>query len=399
MNAKRKMFLKMLLYSLVRRKSRMIVALLSIIIGATILSGLVTIYYDVPRQMSSEFRNYGANMIVSSSDDTYIDDDEISTVVSQISSKDLEGYTPYRYDNCQVNNLPVTVAGTKFTYTDKTSPYWSISGSMPSGVDGEVLVGAKVANTFGVKVGDNITITTKEKEVTEEIESQLTSLDFTYTVDGVLYVDRELVLKIVGILETGSTEEEYMYTTYNDLSYITFSTRGYDLIEFSISSTNLSSYVEKINNLSLNVTAKLVKRVTASEGSVLTKLQSLVFIVTAVVLILTMICVATTMTAVIAERRKEIGLRKSLGASSKDIVLEFFAEGAILGTIGGILGSVLGYVFALVISLNVFSSAITFRPLLIPITILASIFVTAISSLIPIRGAVQIEPALVLKGE
>ena len=399
MNAKRRMFLKMLLYSLVRRKSRMIVALLSIIIGATILSGLVTIYYDVPRQMSSEFRNYGANMILSSSDDTYLDDSEIESVVKEISSSDLEGYTPYRYDNCQVNNLPVRVAGTKFTYIDKTSPYWAIDGKMPSGIDGEVLLGAKVANTFDVKVGDNITITTKEKEVTEDIESQLTSFDFTYTVDGIKYVDRELELKVVGILETGSTEEEYMYVTYNDLSYITFSSRGYDLVELSISSTDVLSYVNKINNLSLNVNAKLVKRVTASEGSVLTKLQSLVFIVTAVVLVLTMICVATTMTAVIAERRKEIGLRKSLGASNKDIILEFISEGAILGTLGGILGSVLGYVFALVISLNVFSSAITFRPLLIPITIIASIFVTAISSLIPIRGAVQIEPALVLKGE
>ena len=64
MNIKRKMFFKMLVYSLIRRRSRIIIALLSIIVGATILSGLVTIYYDVPRQMSSEFRNYGANVIL-----------------------------------------------------------------------------------------------------------------------------------------------------------------------------------------------------------------------------------------------------------------------------------------------------------------------------------------------
>ena len=112
-----------------------------------------------------------------------------------------------------------------------------------------------------------------------------------------------------------------------------------------------------------------------------------------------MICVATTMTAVIAERRKEIGLRKALGASNKDIVKEFMFEGLVLGTIGGIFGSILGYVFALVISLNVFSSAITFRPLLVPITIIAAIAVSAISCLIPVRTAVKVEPALVLKGE
>ncbi|MBQ6118154.1 MAG: ABC transporter permease, partial [Clostridia bacterium] len=63
MNKKRRMFIRMIVASVVRRRSRMIVALLAIIVGATILSGLVMIYYDVPRQMSAQFRSYGANII------------------------------------------------------------------------------------------------------------------------------------------------------------------------------------------------------------------------------------------------------------------------------------------------------------------------------------------------
>ena len=54
----------MITASLLRRRSRMIIALLSIGIGATILAGLVTIYVDVPRQMGAQFRSYGANMIL-----------------------------------------------------------------------------------------------------------------------------------------------------------------------------------------------------------------------------------------------------------------------------------------------------------------------------------------------
>ena len=61
---KRKMFLRMITASLLRRRSRMLIALLSIAVGATILSGLVTIYVDVPRQMGAQFRSYGANMIL-----------------------------------------------------------------------------------------------------------------------------------------------------------------------------------------------------------------------------------------------------------------------------------------------------------------------------------------------
>lgn len=400
MNIKRKMFFKMLVYSLIRRRSRIIIALLSIIVGATILSGLVTIYYDVPRQMSSEFRNYGANVILSPNTDDFITDIEIEEAINRIPSNSVEGYTPYRYENTLVNNMPVTMAGINFKSIEKTSPYWSLNGRKPE-KNGEVLIGKKVANTFDFSVGNKMVLKTKEKEVTSDIEALITEDDFTYDVDGIKYVDRELSLDIVGILETGGTEEEYIYLNYNDVSFITFSNRGYDLVELSISGTSdkLKSYVDLINSNSASLNAKLVKRVTESESSVLTKLQSLVFIVTVVVLILTMICVATTMTAVIAERRKEIGLRKALGASNKDISKEFMFEGMVLGTIGGIFGSILGYIFALIISLNVFSSAITFRPLLVPITIIAAIIVSALSCLIPVRTAVKVEPALVLKGE
>ena len=61
---KRRMFLRMITASLLRRRSRMLIALLSIGIGATILAGLVTIYVDVPRQMGAQFRSYGANMLL-----------------------------------------------------------------------------------------------------------------------------------------------------------------------------------------------------------------------------------------------------------------------------------------------------------------------------------------------
>ena len=49
----------------------MLIALLAVAIGATILSGLMTIYFDVPRQMGAQFRNYGANMIFAATDSAY----------------------------------------------------------------------------------------------------------------------------------------------------------------------------------------------------------------------------------------------------------------------------------------------------------------------------------------
>ena len=175
----------------------------------------------------------------------------------------------------------------------------------------------------------------------------------------------------------------------------------YDVVELSVSASQaeLQGYTEKINGNVNDATAKLVKRVTQSESTVLTKLQSLVLLVTIIVLALTMICVATTMTAVVTERRKEIGLRKALGASDASIIWEFMGEGLLLGGVGGLLGAGLGFAFAQAVSVNVFSSSIAFRPLLLPITVIVSILVTGLACILPVRSATEIDPALVLKGE
>ena len=53
----------------------------------------------------------------------------------------------------------------------------------------------------------------------------------------------------------------------------------------------------------------------------------------------------------VSERTREIGIRKSVGASSGNILLQFLFESIILSITGGIFGFVLGYIGAFVISL------------------------------------------------
>ena len=74
-------------------------------------------------------------------------------------------------------------------------------------------------------------------------------------------------------------------------------------------------------------------------------------------------------------------------------------EGLLLGFVGGLLGALFGFAFAQAISVNVFSSSIQFRPLLLPATVLVSMVIAAASCLMPIKRAVAIDPAIVLKGE
>jgi putative ABC transport system permease protein len=105
------------------------------------------------------------------------------------------------------------------------------------------------------------------------------------------------------------------------------------------------------------------------------------------------------MMTVVLERRREIGLKKALGAGSRRISREFLAEGALLGVCGGLVGSVLGLLFARLVSESVFGRALSPEWRLIPITVLASALVSVAASLIPVSRAVDVEPAVVLRGE
>jgi len=56
------------------------------------------------------------------------------------------------------------------------------------------------------------------------------------------------------------------------------------------------------------------------------------------------------MLANVSERIREIGIRRSLGASREDITRQFLAEALLLTTVGGLVGIVLGFALALGIS-------------------------------------------------
>lgn len=384
------MYLRMITASLARRKSRMLVALLAITVGSTILAGLVTVYYDLPRQMGEQFLAYGANMIfVPSAESEGMTEAEIEQAVKQINGE-VEGAISYCYESATINDAPIIIAGCDLAETLKTSPYWQINGELPSG-DHEVLVGLEQADFFSLSVGDTVSIAYLPPEIAAS------GKNLNGEIEGKVFQD----FTVTGILDTGSSEEKYFFVSDKDMAALIGHELTYDVTELRVNADAdaLAASVEAIQNNTTGVSPQLVKRITESQTTVLSKLSALVLLVTIITLALIMICVATTMTAVVTERRREIGLRKALGASDKSIMLEFMGESLMLGFIGGLVGSFLGFGFALLVSTNVFNSSITFLPGLIPITIIVALAVTALACVLPIRNATKVDPALVLKGE
>ena len=374
-----RMYLKMITSSLIRRRSRMLVALLAIAIGSTVLSGLLTIYYDIPRQMGTVFRSYGANLIfLPAESESKITQEQIGAIKQVIDPEKLVGFAPYIYQSAKVNEQPYMIAATDLASAKSNSPYWLIRGDWPHNKK-EVLIGHEISRNIELSVGDTFIVNTPKP-------------------NGDVTVNE---CTVSGIVTTGGVEEEFIFMSLEDIKGIIGYDDQFDVIECSIDGNQeyLKSIADMVSKQVSGITPRLVKRVTESQDVVLNKLQALVWIVTIIVLFLTMICVTTTMMAVVAERRKEIGLKKALGASNSSVVKDFMGEAVMLGLIGGILGVVLGYVFADNVSISVFAREVSFPVQLAPFTVIASIIITIVSCLFPVRATVDIDPALVLRGE
>ena len=398
--SKRKMYLKMILSSFIRRKSRMIVALLAVIIGSTIMSGLITIYFDIPRQLGKEFRSYGANFICLPNEGK-ISEEEYNNFKELIKSKNVVGIAPYRYETTKINQKPYILAGTDMEGAKKNSPFWYVEGEWTTNSDTtEVMVGKEIANTLGLSIGDKFkvsgvkhgknAIASDVNDSAEKSKNKDTGDDFY-----------EVTLTVKGIITTGGKEESFIFLNLEMLNNIIEDTTKIDTIECSIEANHneLDEFSKELSGKLPNVIGSAVKRVTQSQDTVLNKLTALILLVNVVILVLTIISVSTTMMAIITERRKEIGLKKAIGAHNKEIIMDFIGESVLLGLIGGLIGVGFGFVFAQRVSLSVFGRTITFQYLLIPVIVIISVLITSAGCILPVKKAVEIDPALVLKGE
>ena len=395
------MYIRMVAGSLIRRASRLIIAVLAIAIGATILSGLVTIYYDIPEQLGREFRSYGANLIVLPRGEAKITRETLVKLRGLIGDEKIVGMAPYRYQTVKINEQPYIIAGTDLTEAEKNSPFWYVDGSWGNSRDvSQVMAGHEIAETLGLKVGDTFMVQGVKYGHHAEASRQDLSAEENQKRDSACQnFHRNFTVK--GIVSTGGAEEGFIFADIDMLDELIGDTFRADVIECSIvaDAEALAELSARIEREIPELMPRAVRRLTQSQDIVLGKLQALVLLVTVVVLIITMISVYTTMTAMVAERRREIALKKALGAENKLVMGELLGEGVMLGLIGGALGVFLGFEFALRVSLNVFGRGINFQPALIPVTIAVFIVITVTASIIPVRRVMEIHPAIVLKGE
>ncbi len=267
-----------------------------------------------------------------------------------------------------------------------------------------IIIGSLLAANLGVYTGDVINVTTSDIK---------TSIIGSYPLS--------VNLKIVGIFELKTEIDQYMTLISHDTAQKLKNISPTETLSIRLKTNNLfnADYIteDAINNL--NIEEVSYSSWKDSHGTLFEAIKFekllislMLFLIVAVASIL----VLSTVIMTVKSKEREVGILLTLGASSKQIILIFFAQGLIVSFIGIVLGIFVG--FLLTLNLNNIVSAvenilernlleayfINYFPYHIDyyqvfIICLISFIISLISSLIPSLRAIKLNPVQILRHE
>ena len=356
-------YIKMAVHNIMANKGRSFLTMLGIIIGIASVIAIVSVGEGTKNQMNSEIDDIGGGQIAISVSD------EAQTDEEWITADDVEAIRAV--DGIEGVNVSDSFSGE--TTTGKGNFSLMLTGEGP---DAKLLNNATMKH--GVYFGENEVQEAKNVCVLSDADAKrLFGTDDVVgmTVDVNCY-GLTKSLRICGVT-TQKENGTFVSYTYEGMP-VTINVPYTTMNEF----TGVSDYFFSVTmqtDKSLNsqdVADKVVKLmekrhqcagkdyfqvqsfqdIMSSMNQMLDMVTAFISFVAGIFLLVGGIGVMNIMLVSVTERTREIGIRKSLGAKTSSIMMQFLAEAAILTVIGGVIGIVLGVIGGYVICSIISSS-------------------------------------------
>ena len=373
------MFWRLIFRALRLRLQRVFIIFTALTVGASIVTAMAAVYFDINTKMSQELRTFGANFYIGSADGGMMNQAELNSILQKAPDSFITAASPYLYGVARSDLEKIVLMGINFDAMRILAPYWQITGSAinVNFDDRNAMIGKTLAERLHVKVGDSLQLSKNAVEKHSfNIKGIVEAGDAT---DNMLIVNVEFAQNW---LDKEGVVNNALLNVQNEQC-----------------ANTVDQFAEKIMQQYPDLTARPIRKVSASEGQILEKIKGLMGLISLVILVLATLCVNTTLIAIVGERSKEFALQKSLGAKKFDIIRQISTEILIIAFCAIIIGLGLGYLLAQVLGITVFKSYIDMRLPVLPITIVLSLLVAFVAVIIPTRRALSINVANVLKGE
>jgi len=420
------MFVRLVYESFRRQKRRKLLAGAAITLGVTVATAMIAVATDIGDKINRELRTIGANLLVTPQEDSldveiggvnlkppsdgaFLDEGDLPKIKGTFWHNNITGFAPMLPVNVKLDRdgheQNVTLLGTYFakqlsfgkdsftTGVRTTHPWWRVSGAWPDDNSRDVLLGEKLAKRLGEQSGDELLFSGKHFHVSGILSTGGAEDD---QIVAPLAVAQEILGKpgaVRRVYVSALTKPEDALARRDPKS---LSGPMYDRWYCSPYPQSIAYQLQEAIPHSH---AEQIRQVAQNEGTVLTRIEGLIFLITLAALLASALAVSAAMATAIFERRAEVGLMKALGASKLAVASVFFAEATLLALIGGLAGFAAGGLLARQIGRSIFDSQIGIQPVLLPVVLVVAVLVTFAGSAAAIRRAVQLDPVFALRGE
>lgn len=429
------MFFRMIRGALVRQWKKMLMIAFTVALGASLAAAMLSVMLDVGDKVNQELKTYGANITVvpkaasvlselyevegGGTSGAYLAEDELGKIKTIFWAFNIVDYAPFVSVTAQTEDgTEVQAVGSWFNHhmalptgeeldagITSLRSWWEIdSGAwldeQQSGDSADVcMLGSALAEKLGKTTGDSVTLSGSAETRT---------------------------LQVVGVFDAGGDEDGQLFAPLNTIQALSSLDGKIDSIEVSALTTPDNELAEKaakdpssltvsqyetwyctayassicwqIQEVITDSVASPVRQVADSEGAILEKTQLLMILITILSMIGAALGICNLVTASVMERSSEIGLMKAIGAQNGAISGLVLTEIFITAIVGGAIGFFAGFGFAQIIGHTVFGSAVTMRPVVVPIVAVLVVLVTLAGSIPAIRMLLRLRPAEVLHG-
>jgi putative ABC transport system permease protein len=385
-----------------RRKALIVAA---IALGTSVATAMLGVMLSIGDKINLELRSAGANIVVTSraaelsggvggvtaaasGAANYIQEDMIPKIKTIFWALNITGYAP----SLLAHDGPTTVQGVQFSGMRTVNPSWQVTqGNWPADAAEECMAGAGIARRYGWSAGKKITIfgqpcriagiLSSGDEADDRVLMPLVRLQELIHKPGL--VDRIDVAALTKPEDDFARKDPKNMTSkelerWNCTNYVT-------------------SIAHQIEEAIPGTDARPVRRVADSEGKVLNKISGLMTLITLAALLSAGLTVWSLTATTMMERRGEIAIMQAIGGARWLVATLLGSEIALIGLAGGIIGALAGIGLARIVGQSVFHDAIQIPWILPLLIVLAAMLVSLAGAAQPLRRALRLEPAVILR--